>query len=241
MDVPSVATRLEAWLREQVAAAGAKGAVVGLSGGIDSATVAGLLARALGPERTLGLLLPCHSRPEDQADARLVAEAFGIPTETYDLGPAYDTLVATLGGERLDPRSLPLANVKPRLRMITLYHVAARDGRLVVGTGNRSELEVGYFTKWGDGGVDLLPLGGLLKREVRALARHIGVPERILLRPPSAGLWEGQTDEGEMGLRYDVLDAYLAGEPTPPDVAERIEAYRARSAHKRALPPIFQP
>jgi NAD+ synthase len=238
LDVTALVTRLCDWLQEEVAAAGAEGAVVGLSGGIDSATVAGLLARALGSERVLGLIMPCHSDPVDAEDARLAAETFHIPTQFVDLSPVYDAFLRAQG---VDAPAVAQANLKPRLRMATLYYHAARLGRLVVGTGNRSELEVGYFTKYGDGGVDLLPLGGLLKTEVRAVAQAIGVPDRIVSRPPSAGLWQGQTDEGELGLSYEELDRHLAGERIPAERAARIEELRRRSAHKRDLPPIFRP
>lgn len=240
MDVQAVVQRLEAWIREQVSAAGKTGVVVGLSGGIDSATVACISARALGPERVQGVIMPCHSDPRDQADAELAAQAFGIPTVVVDLSPVFDALVRALGADAAAP-TLAIANVKPRLRMATLYYHAARLDRLVAGTGNRSELEVGYFTKYGDGGVDILPLGGLLKTEVRELARHLGVPERIVQRPPSAGLWQGQTDEGEMGLSYQELDQYLSGGTVPEPTRSRIERLRQESAHKRSLPPIFTP
>jgi NAD+ synthase len=188
----------------------------------------------------LGLVLPCHSDPRDAADAQLAAATFGLQVRTVDLTPVYDAFVRALdaAGEQ---DSLPLANVKPRLRMITLYYHAGRLNRLVVGTGNRSELEVGYFTKYGDGGVDLLPLGGFVKEEVRALARYIGVPERVISRQPTAGLWQGQTDEGEMGFSYAELDRYLTTGEAEAELAARIERLRRQSEHKRRLPAVFQP
>ena len=133
---------------------------------------------------------------------------------------------------------LAAANLKPRLRMTTLYAFANHLDYRVLGTDNRSELAVGYFTKYGDGGADLLPLGSLVKGEVRDLARHLGVPERIVAKPPSAGLWAGQTDEAEMGLTYEQLDAYLLTGAAPPAVKARVDALHAASAHKRALPRI---
>ncbi|MFO7172696.1 MAG: NAD(+) synthase [Bacillota bacterium] len=236
----SLTEQLARWLREQVEQAGARGVVVGLSGGIDSAVVAGLGARALGPERVLGLILPCHSDPVDAEYARMVAEAFGIPCETVDLTPAYDALAARLtrAGEGTEVRKLALANLKPRLRMATLYFYAQLHGYLVAGTSNRSELYVGYFTKWGDSGADLLPIGGLVKEQVRAVARELGVPQPIIDRVPTAGLWPGQTDEGQMGVTYRDLDQHILGGPVDPGVAERIEAMHRASAHKRRLPPI---
>jgi NAD+ synthase len=139
------------------------------------------------------------------------------------------------------------ANIKPRLRMITLYHLANSRNYLVAGTGNRSELMIGYFTKYGDGGVDLLPIGSLLKSDVRDLAAEIAVPKRIIDRAPSAGLWAGQTDEEEMGLTYEDLDAALAaidsGNTTDisPDILQRVEQMISASAHKRTLAPVFRP
>ena len=238
-DAARLADHLTAWLRDEVTAGGGEGVVFGLSGGIDSAVVAALALRAF-PEASLGVLMPCHSDPQDAADAHLVADAFGLPTETVDLGPTHDLLLDTLAAARPDIRDdrLTGANLKPRLRMMTLYAFANRLGYRVLGTGNLSELTIGYFTKYGDGGVDLLPLGELVKSEVRELARHLGVPQPVIDKPPSAGLWAGQTDEGEMGLTYAVLDAYLLGRGPDPATAARIESMRAASAHKRALPRI---
>ena len=242
------------WLRERVERAGAKGIVVGLSGGIDSAVVIGLAARAV-PGHVVGVILPCHSDPRDEADARLAAEHFDVPAIRVDLGPAYDRLLGDLeralgelpSSQRpapvpagVDPKgALPVANIKPRLRMTSVYFVANSMNYLVAGTGNRSELSIGYFTKYGDGGVDLLPIGRLLKREVRALARELGVPEPIIEKPPSAGLWLGQTDEAEMGFTYDTLEQYLVkgGSAVAPADADRIERLARSSQHKREIPP----
>ena len=137
-------------------------------------------------------------------------------------------------------QQVPRANIKPRLRMTSLYFLANSLNFLVAGTGNRSELALGYFTKYGDGGVDVLPIGHLLKSEVRSLAKELGVPQPILDKPPSAGLWAGQTDEAEMGFTYEMLEAYLMGgaPAVSPDVARRIEELQRASAHKRGLAPI---
>jgi NAD+ synthase len=174
-----------------------------------------------------------------------------------DLSPVYDRLasdlgraVATLGqatppahtDEESDIRArVPLANLKPRLRMATLYYIANSLEYLVAGTGNRCELTIGYFTKHGDGGVDVLPIGSLLKSDVRALAQDLGIPEAILQRPPSAGLWPGQSDEAEMGFSYAELERYLADGPdgVPPALALRIERMERRTEHKRSPPPVF--
>ena len=241
-----LAGRIAAWLREQCAAVGADGFVCGLSGGVDSSTAAALAVRAVGADRVLGVLMPCHSQPDDARLAAHVAEVLGIPTVTVDLTAVYDTLIAALP---TSDHPLAAANTKPRLRMVTLYYLAQSHHRLVLGSGNRTELEVGYFTKYGDGGVDLLPLGGLYKTQVWELARTLGVPQEVIERPPTAGLWPGQTDEGEMGITYHELDRVLAamdaGEtssiPIAPDVLQRVEEMVTRSAHKRAMPPIFWP
>jgi NAD+ synthase len=237
------------WLSERAAAAGARGFVFGLSGGIDSAVV-GRLCQMATPQRVLGVLLPCYSHPQDEEDARLVASAFSIPVVRVDLGPTFDALSEALQTaikglpthvNVVDiKQQMPGANVKPRLRMASLYFIANSLNYLVAGTGNRSEITLGYYTKYGDGGVDVLPIGGLLKSEVRALAKELGVPQRVIDKPPTAGLWMGQTDESEMGFSYDALEQYLTGgaSAVPASVAARIELLRKSSEHKRALPPI---
>lgn len=251
--MPSLAEQMSAWLRHQVAAAGSKGIVMGLSGGVDSAVVARVAQLAVG-HNVLGVIMPAHSDPRDEHDARLVADHFGLPTVTIDLSGPYDALLdeaqrslgkapsittpASDGAHRM-----ALANVKPRLRMTTLYFVANRLNYLVAGTGNRSEISIGYYTKYGDGGVDLLPLGNLVKRQVRELARELGVPAGVIDKAPSAGLWLGQTDEGEMGFTYADLERYIEGGGGSLDasVVARIEQLAHVSQHKRALPPVFVP
>jgi NAD+ synthase len=231
------------WLAEYLASAEADGFVLGLSGGVDSATTAALAVKAVGSESVLAAILPCQSQPIDAHLAQQMAERFDIPTVTVDLDDAFDGLIANLpeSGNRL-----AAANIKPRLRMTTLYYLAQAHNYLVLGSGNRTELMVGYFTKYGDGGVDLLPLGDLYKTEVWELARELGVPKEIIERPPSAGLWPGQTDEGELGLTYRELDQALmaieAGESTgvPPAKLEEVQRLIASSRHKRTMPPIFE-
>jgi NAD+ synthase len=136
--------------------------------------------------------------------------------------------------------NLCVANLKPRLRMVTLYFFANKLRYLVAGSGDRSEITVGYFTKYGDGGVDIMPLGNLVKEEVRELARHLKIPQEIIDKPPSAGLWEGQTDEGEMGFSYESLDRYILTGKAPQELKSRIEAMKAASAHKGMMPPVAQ-
>ena len=243
-------------MRRQLSASGARGFVVGLSGGLDSAVVA-RLAQLAAPGAVVGLLLPCHSESKDEEDALAVAKKFSLPTARIDLARAHDALVA--GGEAAmaalrpqlrnaaappptdDPRArVPSANIKPRLRMAALYFIANSMQYLVAGTGNRSELAIGYFTKHGDGGVDLLPLGNLVKSEVRALARELQIPPAIIDRTPSAGLWPGQTDEQEIGFSYADLERYLDEGPqgVSPALAMRIERLTRSTEHKRQLPPM---
>lgn len=241
------------WLREQVEAANAKGIVVGLSGGVDSAVVARVAQLAMG-DAVLGVIMPAYSDARDEQDARLLAERFKLAVVAVDLSAAYDNLNSIIrqalanqpgggtAGSEAPPR-LALTNLKPRLRMCTLYAVANRFNYLVAGTGNRSEIEIGYYTKYGDGGVDVLPLGALVKSEVWALALELGVPSGIIEKAPSAGLWLGQTDEAEMGFTYAELEQFLRDGPAAvmPAVASKIEALARASTHKRQTPPVFEP
>ena len=228
---------IESWLKEKLRAAGNKGGIVGLSGGIDSAVVAAILKRVCGT-RMMTVIMPCHSQPEDRLHAELVARRFELPLLVVDLTAAYDTLLGALSAHQGAGGQLASANLKPRLRMSTLYYIAQERNLLVCGTGNRVELTVGYFTKYGDSGVDLLPLGDLLKGEVRQLASLLDIPAPVIDKPPSAGLWQGQTDESEMGVTYDELDRYLALGEGPEKVREFVERSRTRSEHKRNAPPL---
>jgi len=243
-------------MRDRVTEAGAQGLVVGLSGGIDSAVVA-RLSQLAAPGNAVGVLMPCHSDPQDERDATLLASHFSLPTLRVDLAEPYDALAAVLKSALAtlpanlrrehphdDPRSrVPAANMKPRLRMTSLYFVANSLNYLVAGTGNRSELSIGYFTKYGDGGVDILPLANLVKSRVKSLARDLGVPQAIIDRTPTAGLWMGQTDEGEMGFTYDDLERYLnnGAQGVSPALAMKIERLVRASDHKRRLAPAPPP
>lgn len=240
-------------MRRQLAATGARGFIVGLSGGLDSAVVV-RLAQLAAPGNVVAAMLPCHSDPEDEHDAAMIAKHFALTTVRVDLSQAYDTTIAaaqaalqTLPEQTRAPKPadpirvlLPLANIKPRLRMTTQYFLANSLDYLVAGTSNRSELSIGYFTKHGDGGSDLLPIGHLVKSEVRALARELNVPAAIIERTPSAGLWIGQSDEEEMGFTYADLERYLEEGPqgVSPALAMKIERLTRSSAHKRQLPPM---
>jgi NAD+ synthase len=232
---------VSSWIKERVDKAGARGIVLGLSGGIDSAVVAALALRSLRPN-VLGLLLPCHSDAQDADDARLVADHLDLETLTVDLTPVFDLLLTLLP----PANRMVTANLKPRLRMMTLYYFAGLKQYLVAGTGNKSEIAVGYFTKYGDGGADLLPLGDMLKSQVWDLAVQLGLPRAIIDKPPSAGLLPGQTDEGELSISYAELDQALTAiaakrdEQVPPGVHRRVEQLMKNSEHKRAPIPVFQ-
>ena len=239
MNTEQLTERLILWIRDKVLAAGYKGVVVGMSGGLDSSVLAVLCHRAF-PQSMFGVLMPCHSSQEDREHAQAVASKFSIPTKIVVLDTVFDTLLKALPDDKVDPgvSQLAKANLKSRLRMLTLYYFANRLKYMVVGAGNRSELSVGYFTKYGDGGVDILPLGNLVKGKIRKLASFLGIPQQIIDKPPSAGLWQGQTDEGELGLSYEELDGYLITSEASSKLRGKIESMIAGSDHKRLPPPV---
>jgi len=239
LNTAQLAEGLVSWIRDKTLAAGSKGVVLGLSGGLDSSVLAVLCHRAF-PKNTLAVLMPCYSNKENIEHARMVANKFSIPTTTVVLDSVFDGLLKVLPDDKVDPdvRRLAQANIKARLRMLTIYYFANRLKYLVVGAANRDELAVGYFTKYGDGGVDIQPLGNLLKGELRELAKFLGIPEPIINKPPSADLWEGQTDEGELGFSYDELDRYLVSGKAAAEIKKRIESMIAASQHKRQPPPV---
>ena len=171
--------------------------------------------------------------------ARLVADAFGIKLIEVNIGGAFTTLKNTIINEH-ELNELAVANIKPRLRMTTLYAVAQTLNYLVVGTDNKSEMVMGYFTKWGDGGYDFNPLSDLTMQEVLELGKELGVPEPILTKAPSAGLWEGQTDEKEMGVTYKAIEEYIKTGTTDPASLEIIEKTNKRTAHKREMPYMYK-
>ena len=227
------------FIRDAIEAAHAKGIIFGNSGGKDSALV-GILCK-MACEDTEGVILPCSSRRNftiDKDDGMEVADKFVIKTRVVDLTAQTELVMQTLAPV-CELTDAAIANIAPRLRMVTLYAIGASENRLVAGTGNASEYYMGYFTKWGDGAYDLDPIADLTATEVFEFLRYLEAPEAVITKAPSAGLFEGQTDEGEMGVTYAALDHYIAtGEATDHD-KEIIDRYHARSGHKRRPPLRF--
>ena len=247
MEPAALSKKIEAFVRSRVRAAGAKGVVVGLSGGVDSAVVAALCVAALGRRRVLALLMNEDWQASLQAEK--YAGQLGIACRKVGITPILRSFELAAG--RTSAR-LATANLKPRTRMAILYYFANSMGLLVAGTGNKSEIQTGYFTKYGDGGVDFLPIGGLYKTQVRALAAFLKVPDAIIDAPPTAGLWKGQTDEGELGITYGELDKLLhlmhdqklsaakAAEKagTALKTAKLVEKKMLAARHKLEMPPV---
>ncbi len=233
--------RIISWLKKETVKAGARGIVVGLSGGLDSAVASVLAKRAVG-KNLLCLILPCHTDAKELADVWRVVKKFSLRAKVYDLTRLFDIFIDMVPGISRIPR----ANLKARLRMCFLYLYANQFHYLVCGTGNKSELIAGYFTKYGDGGVDLLPLGDLLKTEIRVIARRIGIPNRIINKAPSAGLWPGQTDEKEMGISYQELDKIIAAweqkknPGVPSQKVNKVKRMFEKTRHKREPAKIFR-
>lgn len=201
-DYQAITSQITSFIKEQ---APAGGVVIGISGGIDSAIVMGLSVKALGADKVTGLLMP-QTENDISPVIKEYVQQLGIHHEILPIGPIVDAYRQY--GHIADDKVVA-GNIKARIRMSLLYSRSNASNLVVMGTGNRSELLAGYFTKYGDGGVDYLPIGDLYKTQVRGVAKHIGVPEPIILQPPSAGLWDGQTDEAELGVSYDTLDAIL--------------------------------
>lgn len=228
------------WIRNQVKTTKTKGVVIGLSGGVDSAVTTALCCQALGKKRVLALILPCLSQRQDLTDARLIANKLGIKVKSIELSPLYRACKKGLpSADRLTS-----ANLKARLRMLILYYFANKLNYLVCGTSNKSEILMGYFTKYGDGAEDIAPLGDLLKSQVKALAKTLNIPQRIINKIPTAGLWPGQTDEGELGISYCQLDDILSRllrkqrQMQPASLVNRVKSRIKASEHKRQPPLI---
>ena len=246
---------LVSFISETVEAAGAEGATLGLSGGIDSTTTAYLAVDALGADGLHGLVMPSEvNDPDNMSDAERVAQELGIEYDVIEIQPIAEQFFEAVP-EATDSR-MATGNVYVRTRAVLNYFVANAENRVVLGTGNRAEAMTGYFTKYGDQAVDCNPIGGLYKQQVRQLAAHIGVPHDLVMQTPTAGMWTGQTDESEMGVSYDTVDAILALHIDGPlstaatvraldgvsrEDIERIEALVEGSEHKRSMPPAPEP
>ena len=249
IDTEEVTGLVTTFIRDYTANADVDSVVIGLSGGIDSAVTATLAAMALGRENIHAIFMPELSTPiEDIEHVRLIADELDIEYETIDISPFIHSIRKTYPHE-MD--AVALGNIKSRLRMLLWYGYSNVKNSLVCGCSNKTELLIGYFTKYGDGGTDFLPIGDVYKTQVFQLARHLDIPEPIIEKAPTAGLWKGQTDEEELGISYEKLDHILYGlERKWPvkkiaqlaDIEEsevhRVQHMRRRSQHKRSMPLI---
>jgi len=229
-----------AYIRDVLRKAGAKGVVYGNSGGKDCALV-GILCKKATPN-VLGVTMPCQSKrnyASDMEDALAVARQFDIETVSVDLTAAKEALAGAVGAvQPLAP--MADANMNPRLRMTTLYSIAQSRGALVAGTGNRSEVFMGYFTKWGDGAYDFNPIADLTVTEIYEFLRYLEAPASIIAKKPSAGLYEGQTDEEEMGVSYEIIDKFILYGLADDAVCEKLTQVNRATAHKRELPSVYK-
>lgn len=231
------------WLSKKIEETRVKGFVVGVSGGLDSAVVAHLIHRA-SPHASLGVMMPLKTREQDMVHAKKVIQSSGIQGMTVDLTTTHQTLFKQIKEETKDEFNeengqLADANLRARLRMSTLYTIATNYNYLVVGTDNASEYFTGYFTKYGDGGVDIQPIIDFTKAEVREMAEFLGVPDEVVQKRPSADLWVGQSDEEEMGTSYEKIDAYIKGEEIPEKDKLIIESMHKKTMHKRVPIPKY--
>lgn len=231
------------WIREYVEKVGAQGVVVGNSGGKDSATVLAMATKAIGKERVVAVSMPCHSNSNDFEDAKLVAETFGVRFLKVDLTNCYEQMEKEICSElnRIKIKELSkeaTINIKPRLRMTTLYGIAQTLGYLVIGTGNLCEAMVGYTTKWGDSASDFNPIGNFTVEEVLAIGKYLGVPEKILKKAPNDGLG-GQTDEEKMGITYHQIAEMIETGNTDESVKQEILRRYQNSKHKREAVPVY--
>ncbi|MFB6109937.1 MAG: NAD+ synthase [Halodesulfurarchaeum sp.] len=253
-ELDRVLESITAFIERKIDDAGAERAIIGLSGGIDSTTTAHLLVEALGPEAVHGLVMPGRvSQSENMSDAEGVALDLGIEYDVIEIEPVVDSLVGTFPETEIDQYAV--GNARARVRAMVSYLLANHEDGLVVGTGNRTESLVGYFTKYGDGAVDCHPIGRLYKQQVRQVARRLGVSEEVVTKTPTAGLWAGQTDEAELGIGYEVLDGILAMHVDGPlspgatarllevdrELVERVDRMVDRSEHKRHPPAVPDP
>lgn len=228
------------WIREYVEKTGAKGIVIGNSGGKDSATVLAMAVKAIGKEKVISIAMPCFSKDSDLEDAKLVADKFDVALLKIDLSNTYQQMENEINSQIKQGLSKEsIVNVKPRLRMTTLYAIAQTLGYLVIGTGNLCEAMVGYTTKWGDNSSDFNPIGNFTVEEVLAIGKYLGVPEKILQKSPSDGLGE-QTDEEKMGVKYSEITEMIETGNTNENAKNEIIKRYKNSKHKRATVPIYK-
>ena len=247
LDYKLIISKIQNWIKEYVNSANVDGVVVGISGGIDSAVTSTLCVNALGKEKVIGLGLPCSSIPQDLNDAKKLADILGIRFIKIELSRVYNEFI-NITSPLFESSQMAMANLKPRLRMMAIYFAGQSFGKLLVaGTSNRTELAIGYFTKYGDGGVDFEPIGGLYKCEVRKFAKILNIPKQIIKKPPSAGLWEGQTDEGEIGMSYHDLDEIiyridynLSLNDLDKDNVKKVKLMMTSAEHKNKMPPAYE-
>ncbi len=250
IDFSEAQKRICRFIKEYVENAGAEGIVLGLSGGIDSGTIAALSSLAIGGEKVLGLMLPEQENfnQKDIDDAKVVVEQFHLRTQVCDISDALSGIYGAIPVFDQTDR-LCKGNVKARTRMIYLYYYANKQNRIVCGSSDKSETMMGYFTKWGDAAADIAPIMDLYKTQVRKLALHLGIPKELALKPSTPALWPNQLAESELGIKYETLDLILYGLErfmTPEEVAEQmgiervtIEKVKSRwltNEHKRRMP-----
>lgn len=230
------------WLKDYVEKTGAKGVVVGNSGGKDSATVIAMATKALGKDHVVTVSMPCNSVQSDFEDAKLVADTFEVPFLKVDLSETYadmeDTINTSLCDLKTELNKEAKINIKPRLRMATLYGIAQSLKYLVIGTGNLCESLVGYTTKWGDNACDFNPIANFTVPEVLAIGKYLGVPDKIINKSPNDGLG-GKTDEEKMGVSYIQIEEYIETGRTRPDAMLKIEKLNQISKHKRNPIPVY--
>ena len=250
IDFSETQKRICRFIKEYVENAGAKGIVLGLSGGIDSATIAALSSLAIGGENVLGLMLPEKENfnQKDIDDAKVVAEQFHLKTQVCDMSDALNGIYGAIPVFDQSDR-LCKGNIKARTRMIYLYYYANKQNRIVCGSSDKSETMMGYFTKWGDAAADIAPIMDLYKTQVRKLAIHLGIPKELALKPSTPALWPNQFAESELGIKYETLDLILFGLErfmTPEEIAEQlgiekglVDKVKSRwlaNEHKRRMP-----
>jgi NAD+ synthase len=233
MKLANYLQEIKQFLKEMLQKTGASTYVLGLSGGIDSSLVAALAKEAVGKEKLMCLIMPIDSHPDDLKDALFLADHFKLNYLVIDGSKSFHATVDEYKKQGVELSFAALTNLKVRIRMTILYAYAQTHGGLVLGTDNMDERYTGYFTKYGDGGVDLMPIAHLVKSEVMEAAEMLGVPSYLVKRVPSAGLFPGQTDEKEMGVTYRDLDAYLLGKEVNEETKKRIEHLHKISNHKR--------